>query len=89
MYNKIIFYGLLILLLFKTDFAKAQTQDEKKVLHDFELEVEAEYRYFYDEALFEGQESNFPSIAFMGISVKSTPSKQPEFTPSISSLRLV
>ncbi len=41
----------------------AQT-DKKKVKHDFELEIQAEYRYFTDDPLFEGQESNFPSIAF-------------------------
>lgn len=64
MYDKIIFCGLLLMLFIKSDFAKAQTQDEIKVSHDFESEVEAEYRYFYDDALFEGQESNFPSLAF-------------------------
>lgn len=41
----------------------AQEDEEKKVNHDFELEVAAEYSYFYDEASFQGQESHFPSIA--------------------------
>ena len=41
----------------------AQNQEEKTVSHDFELEVEAEYRYFYEDPLFESQEDQFPSIA--------------------------
>ena len=42
----------------------AQTQDEKKSVQEFELEIEAEYRYFFDEGQFEGQERSFPSVAF-------------------------
>ncbi len=41
----------------------AQDQTKKNVTHDFELELEAEYRYFYDDALFEDQEDHFPSLA--------------------------
>ncbi len=36
---------------------------EKKVNDDFELELEAEYRYFPNEAAFEGQKDHFPSLA--------------------------
>jgi len=43
----------------------AQTQDDKKTVQEFELEIEAEYRYFFDEGQFEGQERSFPSIAFL------------------------
>lgn len=39
-------------------------QESSSVSQDFELEVEAEYRYFYDDGLFNGQENHFPSIAF-------------------------
>ncbi len=42
----------------------AQSQNEKKTNEEFELEVEADYRYFYKSPSFEGQESHFPSIAF-------------------------
>ena len=37
---------------------------EEKVVHDFELELEAEYRYFVEEGAFEGQKDHFPSLAF-------------------------
>jgi len=36
---------------------------EKKVTDDFELELEAEYRYFPNDAAFEGQKDHFPSLA--------------------------
>ena len=39
--------------------------EEKKTNHEFELEVASEYRYFYNDAAFSGQESQFPSIAFI------------------------
>ena len=41
----------------------AQNDDTKKAVQEFELELEGEYRYFYDDALFEGQEDHFPSLA--------------------------
>ncbi len=37
--------------------------EEKRASHDFELELEAEYRYFYNDAQFEGQVDHFPSLA--------------------------
>jgi hypothetical protein len=37
--------------------------DDSKVKHNFKLELEAEYRYFYDEPLYPGQKSSFPSFA--------------------------
>ena len=39
-------------------------QEKNTVSQDFELEVEAEYRYFYTNVLFNDQGNNFPSIAF-------------------------
>lgn len=47
--------------VFLTGFA--QETKESKITHDFELELEAEYRYFDDAALFDEQETHFPSIA--------------------------
>ncbi len=41
----------------------SQNETPKNVNHDFELELESEYRYFYEDALFEGQEDHFPSLA--------------------------
>ncbi len=53
-----------ILLLFGSLLSTyAQDQTKKNVTHDFELELEAEYRYFYDDAFFEDQEDHFPSLA--------------------------
>ena len=61
-FYRIIFPSLLLAVLLNPDFVNAQ--DDKKVTHDLELEVEAEYRYFYKDAAFNGQKSHFPSIAF-------------------------
>lgn len=36
---------------------------EKKVTHDFEVALEAEYRYFIDSPAFEGQKEHYPSFA--------------------------
>ena len=38
-------------------------EEEDKAIHDFELEVEFEYRYFYKEGQFPGQKDHFPSLA--------------------------
>ncbi|WP_282089112.1 hypothetical protein [Aquimarina algiphila] len=57
---KYIYYLLLLSGVFTT---YAQNEDIKKVNHDFELELESEYRYFYDDALFEDQKDHFPSFA--------------------------
>ncbi|WP_299213336.1 hypothetical protein [uncultured Aquimarina sp.] len=51
---------LLLILLFQiSSYAQEKV---KKVTHDFELELEGEYRYFYEDALFEGQKDHFPSL---------------------------
>lgn len=42
----------------------AQTNEKAKVSHEFELEVEGEYRYFYEDPLFNKQKNHFPSVAF-------------------------
>ncbi|MEC3906413.1 hypothetical protein VOI54_05245 [Tamlana sp. 2201CG12-4] len=42
-----------------------QAQSKENTLQqDFELEVEAEYRYFYEAPAFNGQKDHFPSLAF-------------------------
>ena len=38
-------------------------QEKSKFSHDFEIELKAEHRYFYDEAKFDGQKNHFPSFA--------------------------
>ncbi|WP_091406145.1 hypothetical protein [Aquimarina amphilecti] len=54
-------FSLLLAILLSILNITAQ-KEEKKVTHDFELELEAEYRYFYNSALFEGQKDHFPSL---------------------------
>ncbi|EZH72694.1 hypothetical protein ATO12_21385 [Aquimarina atlantica] len=58
---KSIYYIILLLCFGKT--IHAQNEKAKKVTHDFELELEGEYRYFYNDALFEDQKDHFPSLA--------------------------
>ena len=55
-----------LVILFATDatYAQEDTKKKKKVSHEVELEIEGEYRYFYDDAQFEGQADHYPSIAF-------------------------
>ncbi len=61
-FTKSIFISILVASIAQITSINAQTK-EKKVNHDFELEVEGEYRYFYDEPQFQNQKSHFPSIA--------------------------
>ncbi|WP_103070954.1 hypothetical protein [Aquimarina sediminis] len=55
--------NIIILLLGSFTTLYAQNKESKKLNHDFELELEGEYRYFYDNALFENQKDHFPSFA--------------------------
>ena len=52
---------LFTLLCFYPSFGQEEAQ---KVEHDLELEVEGEYRFFYNDSQFNGQEDHYPSIAF-------------------------
>ncbi|GAA0873364.1 hypothetical protein GCM10009117_25110 [Gangjinia marincola] len=52
-----------ILLLIVSALAKAQSDTSKTINQDLQFELEAEYRYFFDEAQFSGQENHYPSIA--------------------------
>ncbi|MBV1922660.1 MAG: hypothetical protein KUG68_01385 [Flavobacteriaceae bacterium] len=63
MFSKIILYSSLFVFILNINRIQAQTENVKKVIHDFELEVEAEYKYFYDEAAFTNQKDHYPSIA--------------------------
>lgn len=61
--QKIVFQLFTFTILFVQYNMFAQEKDQN-ITHDFELELEAEYRYFKNAALFQGQKDNFPSIAF-------------------------
>lgn len=61
--QKIVFQLFTFTILFVQYNMFAQEKDQN-ITHDFELELEAEYRYFKNDALFQGQKDNFPSIAF-------------------------
>lgn len=62
--NRHSLYAILIVFFINVGFIDAQNTDHK-LEQDFELEVAAEYRYFYNEAAFNSQETHFPSIAFI------------------------
>ncbi len=47
-------------LLFLPFFVQAQ---DKKAEHDFELELEGEYRYFFSDGQFDHQDKHYPSLA--------------------------
>ena len=53
---------VILLLLLKYNTINAQTK-ASKIEQDFELELAAEYRYYYNDAAFNNQESHFPSLA--------------------------
>ncbi|MEW7292392.1 hypothetical protein [Aquimarina sp. 2304DJ70-9] len=60
---KVKYIYFIILLLYSLQSIHSQNETPKKVNHDFELKLESEYRYFYDNALFQDQEDHFPSLA--------------------------
>ncbi len=57
-----VLWALLLSGAFCASAQEAQ-EDSKKATHEFELELEAEFRYFYKDAQFSGQEDFFPSLA--------------------------
>ena len=63
MNKKSLLYVLPICFMLCYNIGIAQTEKEKNTYQEFGLEVEGEYRYFYDDGQFEGQKNNFPSIA--------------------------
>ncbi|WP_347925416.1 hypothetical protein [Pontimicrobium sp. SW4] len=52
-----------IIIVFCSFSIIAQETKEKQVVDDFELEIEGEYRLFYDDASFDKQKNHFPSLA--------------------------
>jgi len=61
--EKLRFFSILFVLLLYQSNSIAQEIKEKPV-QEFELEIEGEYRYFYDDPQFENQESHSHSLAF-------------------------
>ena len=61
-HNRILFFLIALLNLSFNASAQEQTENSK-MFHDFELEVEGEYRYFFKDGQFEGQENHFPSLS--------------------------
>lgn len=56
--------GLVVVIFFiGAQVAVAQSDKENKLSHELELEIETEYRYFWDEAQFSGQLDHYPSLA--------------------------
>ena len=57
--------SFVLAIVFLLGFFSVHGQDsgEKKIIIDFDLESEFEYRFFWDDAQFLGQESHFPAIS--------------------------
>lgn len=60
--KRVLFFGVFFLIMSGLNIS-AQTK-KKKAVQEFELEIEAEYRYFYNDAQFNGQKKQFPALAF-------------------------
>jgi hypothetical protein len=55
-----------VFILILNHFAvQAQSGTDNQVSHDFQLEVAAEYRYFYNQSQFSEQVNHYPSVAFL------------------------
>ncbi len=61
--KRVLFFSMFLLIVSGLHLS-AQTKKKKKTVQEFELEVEGEYRYFYKDAQFNGQKSQFPALAF-------------------------
>jgi hypothetical protein len=61
--NRLLIAGIFLLLVSVFNVS-AQTDKRKNTVQEFELEVEGEYRYFYNDAQFNGQKNHFPALAF-------------------------
>ncbi|MDU8885022.1 hypothetical protein RXV94_02540 [Yeosuana sp. MJ-SS3] len=54
-----------IIILFLSVIGYSQNNsDGSSLYHNFEMDIEFEYRYFYNSPSFYGQKSNYPSLAF-------------------------
>ena len=56
-------YNNLIIMCLLLIGSPGFSQSDNNVTHDFSLEVEGEYRYFFKNGGFEGQSQHFPSLA--------------------------
>lgn len=61
-FKRTVFFRLMCLFLI-VNLSYGQSKEKQKYTHEFELEVAAEYRYFYNSPQFSEQASQFPSIA--------------------------
>jgi hypothetical protein len=61
--KRVLFFSIFLLIVSGLHLS-AQTKKKKKTVQEFELEVEGEYRYFYNDAQFNGQKNQFPALAF-------------------------
>ena len=61
-FKKEFLFPLLVILLLSPDIY-TQEESKNKLTHDFELELEGEYRYFFKDGLYSGQENHFPSLS--------------------------
>ncbi len=53
----------ILMVLFGTILTFGQEKEKSNLTHEFELELEAEYRYFWDDPQFSEQLDHYPSIA--------------------------
>ncbi|WP_299113134.1 hypothetical protein [uncultured Winogradskyella sp.] len=53
-------FNIISVFVLQATYAQDKNKD---VVHDFELELQSEYRYFTDNASFQGQKDHFPSLA--------------------------
>tara|TARA_R110001583_G_scaffold13561_4_gene57955 strand:+ start:4134 stop:5342 length:1209 start_codon:yes stop_codon:yes gene_type:complete len=56
-------YLVILLLGFMSHSFAQDSKKERNLSHEFELELEGEYRYYLDKAKFDGQKNQFPSLA--------------------------
>ena len=56
---------LYIIVVLFTFTLKAQEAENNSITQDFEIELEAEYRFFPEDPQFSGQKDNFPSLSVL------------------------
>lgn len=56
-----LFFGVLFLIV--SGLSISAQNKKNNTIQEFELEIEGEYRYFYNDAQFSGQKNQFPALA--------------------------